>query len=182
MTSMVSNRSASTLWIMLLTLVSTVATLALACATPYAALAALAATRMRLRDGVLLMAAAWGASQAVGFCVLGYPHRTSTFLWGAVLGLAAIAGVVAARFAAQRIPARHGAVTLAIALVVATIAIKAVVLMGALNLGGVAITLSPSLTFQSFVRNAAFLIGLVGVYRLARRVGMPAPALRAASV
>ena len=48
MTSMVSNRSASTLWIMLLTLVSTVATLALACATPYAALAALAATRMRL--------------------------------------------------------------------------------------------------------------------------------------
>ena len=47
-----SDRGASALWVSLLTAASTTATLALACATPFPALAALAAVHMRRRDGV----------------------------------------------------------------------------------------------------------------------------------
>uniref|UniRef100_UPI0038B28396 hypothetical protein n=1 Tax=Staphylococcus aureus TaxID=1280 RepID=UPI0038B28396 len=78
-------------------------TLALACATPFTALAALAATQLRARDGILLMIASWAVSQATGFCLLGYPHTLSTMLWGVALGMAAVAGVVAARAAADRL-------------------------------------------------------------------------------
>ena len=63
----ISKRGASALWVALLTAASTATTLALACATPFPSLAALAAVHMRQRDGVALMLLAWLASQGVGF-------------------------------------------------------------------------------------------------------------------
>ncbi|WP_217429807.1 hypothetical protein, partial [Sphingomonas bacterium] len=93
MTPSTTSRGAIALWIVLLTLASTGTTWALACMTPFAALAALAATHLRRRDGAALMLVTWGVSQAVGFGVLHYPHDPKTIEWGAALGLAALGAV-----------------------------------------------------------------------------------------
>ena len=162
---------ASTTWILLLTIASTATTLALACATPFPALAALAAVHMRRSDGVLLMIAAWVASQAVGFCVLGYPHDAKTFEWGAAIGIGAIAGVLAAGAVRKGSPA----VRLVLAYVAAFAAFKVAILLASLALGGVGTALSVDIMMRQFVRNGAILIGLLALYHALTAVGVPAP-------
>lgn len=169
-----SERGASTLWIMLLTIASTLATLALACATPFTALAALAATQMRARDGLLLIGATWVASQAVGFCVLDYPRDPKTIAWGLAIGAGAVAAVLAGRWAAARAGGRGGIVRLAVAYVAATLAYKGVLALASLGLGGIGIALSPTYALQQFVRNGAFLVGLAALYRVLVAIGVPA--------
>ena len=162
---------ASTTWILLLTIASTATTLALACATPFPALAALAAVHMRRSDGVLLMIAAWVASQAVGFCVLGYPQDAKTFEWGAAIGIGAIAGVLAAGAVRKGSPA----VRLVLAYVAAFAAFKVAILLASLALGGVGTALSVDIMMRQFVRNGAILIGLLALYHALTAVGVPAP-------
>ena len=100
MTSTVSKPGASALWILLLTAASTVTTLLLACATPFPALAALAAVHMRRADGVALMLAAWAAAQAVGWFVLGYPHDPQSLAQAAAVAASAVGGTLLAGIAA----------------------------------------------------------------------------------
>ena len=165
---------ASTLWIMLLTLASTATTLVLACATPFTALAALAATQMRARDGVLLMLAAWASSQLVGFCVLDYPRDAKTIAWGFALGVAAVTCVVAARLVVDRLPSRSALLQIVAAYLVASVAFKLVILLWSFGLGGVETTLSPSINARQLVRNGAILAGLYGFYRALVALGVPA--------
>lgn len=176
-----SENGASTLWIMLLTIASTLATLALACATPFTALAALAATQMRARDGLLLIVATWIASQAVGFCVLGYPHDPKTIAWGAAIGAAAVVSVPAGRWAAARAGGHGELVRLTLAYLAATLAYKAALVVASLGLGGVGIALSPTYALQQFVRNGAFLVALTLLYRALVAVGVPVPSRRVAA-
>lgn len=165
--------AASTLWIMLLTLASTIGTLALACATPFTALAALTATQMRRRDALMLMIGTWGASQAVGFGILDYPTDARTLAWGGAIGLAAVAAALAARPAAALAPGGTAG-RLATGYVAAAIAYQAVIAIAALGLGGIAISLSPSLFAEQFVRNAAILVALYALYRGLTAIGVPA--------
>lgn len=165
------DHGASALWVLLLTAASTITTLALACATPFPALAALAATQMRARDGVALILVAWAASQAVGFGLLGYPHDPRTLLWGAALGLAAVASVGAAR---ATLPlAQPGAARLVAAFLLAGLAFKAVVALAALALGGLDIALSPAVAARQFVRDGAVLVALLLLYRGLVSAGLP---------
>ena len=174
MTNDFTTRRASTLWILLLTIASTVTTLALACATPFPALAALAAIHMKRRDGIALIGASWLASQVVGFCVLDYPRDASTFAWGAAIGLAALASVLVAGSAAK-VVARHGYVAqLAAAYVGGFLAFKATIALASLGLGGAGIALSLPLMAEQFARNAAILVGLLALYRGLVAVGLPA--------
>ncbi|WP_380872231.1 hypothetical protein ACFB49_31730 [Sphingomonas sp. DBB INV C78] len=175
MTKSLVEKRASTLWIMLLTIASTVTTLALACATPFPALSALAALHMRRSDGVWLAVAAWVASQAVGFGLLGYPHDPSTLGWGIGLGCAAVISALAAHAVADRFAGLGIAIRLGLAYVAGFIAFKAVIALFALKLGGMAISLSPSLMVEQFARNAAILLGLLALYRGLVAIGMPAP-------
>lgn len=168
----ISNRGASTLWIMLLTGASTATTLALACATPFTALAALAATRMHARDGMLLMLACWGASQIVGFCVLDYPRDARTMAWGVALGTGALAALGAARVAARF--GRGPIVQLILAYLAASIGFKLVILLWSFGLGGVATALSPAINARQLIRNGAILVGLLGLYAGLVRLGVPA--------
>lgn len=174
MTNDFTGRRASTLWIMLLTVASVLTTLALACATPFAALAALAAVHLKRRDGLALIGASWLASQAVGFCVLDYPRDAKTFAWGAAIGLAALASVLAAGWAAKAVT-RHGYIArIAAAYVGGFLAYKAALVIASLGLGGVGIALSPVYAFDQFVRNGAILIGLLALYRGLVAIGVPA--------
>ncbi len=181
MTNEMSARGASTLWILLLTAVSTITTLVLACATPFPALAALAAVHMHRRDGVLLMLAAWAVSQGIGFGMLHYPHDATTLGWAVALGTAAIVSALAASSIAGRLSSAFP-VRLALAYVAGFVAFKAIVFLWSLGLGGAATALSPSIMANQFLRNGAILIGLLILYRALVALGVPAaPSVRTAA-
>lgn len=181
MTTDLNTRGASTLWILLLTVASTVTTLALACATPFPALAALAAMHMRRRDGVALIGASWVASQAVGFCVLNYPRDVRTIAWGLAIGLSAVAAVLAADAVARALQ-RHGfALRLIAAYVAGLFGFKAGIALTSLVLGGGKLALSLPILADQFVRNGAILVGLLVLYRLLVTLGVPAAPTRLAA-
>ncbi|UYY59209.1 hypothetical protein [Sphingomonas sp. S2-65] len=180
MTELTASQRASTLWIMLLTVASTVTTLVFACATPFPALAALTAVHMRRVDGVALAAAAWVVSQAVGFGVLGYPHTASTMLWGAAIGVGAIVGALAAHEAAARVPGPFVA-RLAIAYLAAFAAFKLVILAVTLAKGDPCTAFTAEVLGRQLVRNAAILIGLLALYRGLIAIGVPAARTRPAT-
>ncbi len=80
---------------------SVLGSLFFACAAPFAAIGALAASKMGRTQGLALVVVSWLANQAVGFAILGYPMSTETFAWGGAIGLAAILGFAAARSAME---------------------------------------------------------------------------------
>lgn len=171
MTSLSSNR-ASTLWIMLLTVATTLSTLALACMTPFASLAAVAAVHMRRRDGVLVMLSTWLVNQAIGFGLMHYGGDPSTIAWGFGIGAATVAAVLSGGAAAARVVAYPA--KLAVAFVAAFVAFKAVLALCALGLGGIEETLAFRYTGPQIVREALFVVGLVALYRGLLALGVPA--------
>lgn len=180
MTDHVSHRRSTLIWVVLLTLASGATTLALACATPFAALAAVAATRMRARAGAALMLLAWAVSQGIGFGVLGYPHDPVTLLWGAAILSAALASIAAARVGAAAVQSSGGVVQVATAFGTGFIGYKAVLLGWSFVLGGVHVAASPYWTARQFGREAAILLGLLALYRLLVAAGVPAAGGRVA--
>lgn len=166
-------RDGSLLWIVLLSAASVLGSWALACATPFAALAALAATRMGRRDGLILMGVAWFASQAVGFGIHHYSHSPKTLMWGGAIGTAAIVSVLAARWAEGR-AGGGSAVRLFVAYLGAVVGYKGMLVLWSLALGGLSIALSPVYFAQGFVRDGAILIALLALYRGLVAIGVPA--------
>lgn len=164
---------ASLLWTLLLTGASTLTTLVLACATPFSALAALAALHMRRRDGISLMLVAWAASQITGFALLGHPHQPTTFGWAFGLGAAAMASGYSAYWAIDRLGTAPFAARLAVAYAAAFIAFKLVVLAFAFGLGGVESTIDPAIMLRQVLRNGAILMFLLGAYHALVGLGVP---------
>jgi len=91
------------LWIALIGIASILLSRAFACATPFAALATLSAFTLRGREAVALVALVWLTNQVVGFGVLHYPWTLATFAWGAAIGVAALAGLIAAGEVVRRV-------------------------------------------------------------------------------
>lgn len=170
-----SERGASALWVSMFTGASTATTIALACATPFPALAALAAVHMRRRDGLALLFLAWAASQFVGFFLLGYPRDGSTLAWGIGLGTAAAGSALASYAALRALDYRSVAARLGLAYAAGFTAFKGIILLWALALGGLHTVMAPDLLAEQFVRNGAILIGLYVLYRALVAVGVPAP-------
>lgn len=75
---------------------ATLFSFALACATPFAALAVVAALTMKRRDAIVTVLLAFAVNQAIGFGFLDYPRDASTIAWGAGIGVAALASLFAA--------------------------------------------------------------------------------------
>lgn len=175
MTDTISRARASTLWILLLTAASTATTLALACATPFPSLAALAAVHMRRRDGIALMLTAWAASQLVGFLLLAYPHDIRTLGWIPGLATAAVGSALGAYAALGRVGNAPVPVRLAAAYAAGFVAFKLVVLAWAFLLGGVASAIDPDVMLRQLLRNGAILVGLYLLYRALTALGVPAP-------
>lgn len=84
-------------WPALLGLVAFVGTLASACATPFVALAVLAAVTMPPRTAWMTVTIMWLINQTLGFTVLGFPHTAQTVAWGGVIGLSAGVALMIAR-------------------------------------------------------------------------------------
>jgi hypothetical protein len=77
-------------WIATLTVATIASTVIFACATPFAALAALAALYMNRRDAFIVTGLTWATNQVVGYGFLNYPHSWDSFAWGVAIGVGAI--------------------------------------------------------------------------------------------
>lgn len=166
--------SIALLWIVLLTAASALTTWALACGTPFAALAALAAVHMRRQDGIMLVVVAWLISQVLGFTLLGYPQDAGTIAWGFGIGAAAVGSALAARWTPVRRFDLPKAAALAVRFVAAFVGYSAVLALFASVLGGLHVTLDPINLAGQFARDGAILIGLAAFARCLLTLGVPA--------
>ncbi len=123
-------------WLGLLIVSSIVFTLAFACAVPFAAIAAATALTLARRDALILTAGVWLANQLTGFLFLHYPFDTNTLLWGAALGIVALASLCAARITAARLRHMNPLVCCTLACLAAFVAYEASCYGFALLLGG----------------------------------------------
>jgi hypothetical protein len=97
-------------WGGILTVLTVASTLAVACGTPFAALATLAALFLPRRDAFVLIAVNWVANQAIGFGLLHYPLNWDCYRGGINLGIAALLSTMAALLAQAAL--RNAATTL----------------------------------------------------------------------
>ncbi|MET1414412.1 hypothetical protein ABVF61_19230 [Roseibium sp. HPY-6] len=102
----VQQRSTAILWPVALVAAAVLFSFALACAMPFAAIGALAALVLPPREALVTAIFGWLVNQVIGFGFLGYPTDLTTLAGGAVLGLSAVAAVMAA-LVGQRQLARH---------------------------------------------------------------------------
>jgi hypothetical protein len=160
------------LWILLLTAASVFVTLGMACATPFAALAALAALHMSRRDGLALVGIAWLADQAVGYGLLQYPRTAGSVAWGVILGVAAVVALLAARVLAERLRARGLLGAGAAAFAGAFVAYQAVLVASTATLPSGAEALSLPVVGWVLRVNLLSLAGLLILYRLALWIGL----------
>jgi hypothetical protein len=84
------------------------------CATPFAALATLAALTASRRSALLFVGSVWLANQIVGFVFLNYPLDQETIAWGAMLGVSAFLALFAARAVLNRLQSSDAILTASI--------------------------------------------------------------------
>jgi hypothetical protein len=167
------------LWPALLVAASVAFNLGFACAVPFAAFGAAAALTLSRRDGVLLMGALWLANQLTGFAVLGYPWTTTTFEWGAVLGVVAVLTTVGARAVVEQIDGCGTVLGTLVAFVAAFLVYEGVLFaVSATLLGGTEIYTMGIMTRILLINAAAFggllVLGHVAMLAgLSRRSALP---------
>jgi hypothetical protein len=103
------------IWIALLVAASIAFSLGFACATPFAAFAAVAALTMNRRGAMLLVGLVWLANQGIGFGVLHYPWTLDCLAWGVGLGIVALLSVLGAEYGAKHFIALNGIVASTVA-------------------------------------------------------------------
>lgn len=162
-------------WLAALVVASVAFTLGFACAVPFAAFAAAAATTLSRREALLLTVAVWLANQIVGFTVLGYPWVANTIAWGATLGVVAVATTAAAVWSNGKF-----ADLAALPRTIAVFAAAFVVYEGLLfivsqtSLGG-SENFTPGIAAYILTLNAVALAGLAALHRLATAAGFIVP-------
>ncbi|MEM6848306.1 MAG: hypothetical protein AAF580_09565 [Pseudomonadota bacterium] len=143
--------------------------LALACAAPFAGLAATAALFLSPRHTLAAAVAGWAANQAVGYGLLGYPMDAESFAWGAVLGVSAVAAAAAA-LASMRMA--HAVIAPALAFLLAFAAQQATVFAATAILPSHHDAFAPSVIAALFATNALAFALLAGSVFAAQRTMM----------
>ena len=161
----VDARIAPLFCLLLLTTACGLASFAFACATPFAAFAALAGAILPLSSALPVVAAAWIVNQAIVFGVLGYPVELNTFLWGFAIGAAALIATAVSALVLGLLPAIGRPIELALTLLAAYVAYEVVLFAFTPVLGG-----SGAFTVAIIARmgllNVLWMIGLVAAHEL----------------
>ncbi len=168
----VEPRLAPLFCLVLLTGACALASLAFACATPFAAFAVVASSMLPLALALLVTAGAWIVNQAIGLGVLGYPLDSNTVFWGFAIGVAALLATAESKILLHSQRSSSPA-ALGVALFGAYAAYEVVLFAFGLLLGG-----TSAFNFPIIVRlgilNLLWLIGLVAAceaFRLLRSFG-----------
>lgn len=167
-----SSALARNIWVGTMAGSSTIASLLLACATPFPSLAALAATQVSRRDGLILMFVAWFAAQAVTFITHGYPAEPASMVWPLALGTAAVASLLSAEVAARALGNRHGMLKAGASYVAAFAGFKLGVLLWVSLLDHGWAAFSGEVLLRQFVRYGAIFAGLMAAQHLLERAGI----------
>jgi hypothetical protein len=163
----VAHRHAPLFCLALLTVCCVLASFALACATPFAAFAVVAAAMLPIRTAAIVVACAWLVNQAIGFGALHYPIDGTTALWGLTIGISALVSTLIAA-AALRILPRHGTpLALALALLCAYGAYEVTLLAATAFLGGAGGFTTAIIARLGFL-NFAWLMALVAACEIVR--------------
>jgi hypothetical protein len=157
-------------WIAIVTASMIAFSFCFACATPLAAVAALAGSRMSLKDGAAVIIAAWLADQLIGYLVLGYPRTWDSFAWGATIGAASLLAGLAAASAARTV--RQWWLSPCAALLAAFSVYEGALFAATVVLPSCAGAFSPSVIAHIQAINAGALVGLVAIHWLAASVGL----------
>jgi hypothetical protein len=165
----VEARHASIFCFALLTISCALASFALACATPFAAFAVIAAATLPLGPALLVVTGAWLVNQSIGFGALHYPIHASTIAWGFVIGAAVLAATAVSAAVLRALAPNRTPLVLALALVSAYCAYELALLAATPLLGGAgAFTLA--IVARLGLLNIASLIGLVVTCEIVRLV------------
>jgi hypothetical protein len=151
----------------LLTISCALASFALACATPLAAFAVVAAATLSLRPALSVVAGAWFVNQTIGFGALHYPVDASTIAWGLVIGFAALAATAASTVALRAVPRMRWPLALGLALLCAYGVYETALFAATAFLGG-AEAFTPDIVGRLGLLNVAWLIGLVAACEIVR--------------
>jgi hypothetical protein len=146
-------------FLLLVTAACALASLAFACATPFAAFAALAGIMLPLSAALPVVAAAWVVNQAIGFGMLGYPMEMNTLLWGLAIWVAALAATIAAAQAVRLGPTAGRIAVLAAALI-AAYATYEIVLFAFTPVLGDGNAFRPAIVARLGLLNVVWMIGL----------------------
>lgn len=161
---------AQALWIALLVASAALLSGPLACATPFAAFAALAAITQPRRHAALVAASAWLANQLVGFTMLNYPVTFDSLIWSAILLASMLATAVAVQAVGRRLE-RFGAVApLAAGLVASQLVFRGLMIVAASIKGGIEGFTIENLVYLSELDFATF-VGLLAIAEIAAFVG-----------
>ena len=157
----------------LLTVSCALASFALACATPFAAFAVIAAAMLPLRPALLVVGGAWLVNQGIGFGALHYPVNTNTMLWGLAIGVAALAATAVAAVIPRLMPQGRTplafALVLALALACAYGAYELALFAATPFLGGTG-SFTTAIIGRIGLLNVAWLIGLVATCEIVRLI------------
>ena len=169
--NMVSAALARNVWVGTMAGVSTIAALLLACGTPFPSLAALAATQVSRRTGLMLMAVAWFAAQAVTFVT----HGTGSMVWPFALATAAVVSLLSARAVARTMESRPAAARMSASYVAAFVGFKLGILAWVALLDHGWSAFSGEVLLRQFVRYGAIFAGLLAAQALLARAGLRLP-------
>jgi len=150
----------------LLTVSCALASFALACATPFAAFAVVAAATLR-RQALLVVTGAWLVNQTIGFGALHYPIDASTVAWGFVIGAAALAATAVSSMVLRALPATRTSLALALTLVCAYGAYELVLFATTPVLGGAG-AFTAAIVARLGGLNVLWLVGLVAACEIVR--------------
>jgi hypothetical protein len=151
----------------LVTFSCALASFALACATPFAAFAVVAAAMMPLRPALLVVTGAWLVNQAIGFGALHYPVDVNTIHWGLAIGGAALVATLVSAFLLRALPKVRTPFALALALICAYATYQLALFATTPFLGGEA-AFTAAIVGRLGLLNMSWLIGLVAVCEIAR--------------
>jgi len=165
----VESRYAALFSFALLTVSCALASFALACATPFAAFAVIAAAMLPLRPALLVVTGAWLVNQGIGFGALHYPIDGNTMLWGLTIGIAALAATAISAAILRSLPQSGTPLALALALIGGYGAYELALLAATPFLGG-AENFTAAIVAQIGLSSAAWLIGLVAACEVFRLV------------
>jgi hypothetical protein len=156
------------IWIALIATSGVCLSSVFACATPFAALAALAALKLGRRDTIAVPGLVWLANQVIGYGFLGYPWTWVSLAWGLAIGGSTALAVVAA---AALSTARPAPLAVSLPFVAAFTAFELGLYVTGFVLPGSDGAFSAAVIGHVFLINAVTLCCLMAAYHLAMLVG-----------
>jgi hypothetical protein len=164
-----STRAVNALWIVLIVTSGTCLSTFFACATPFAALATLAALKLGRRDAITVIGLVWLANQAIGYGLLGYPWTWDSAAWGLAIGASAGLAFLAARGLSTTRPAP---LAVSLPFVAAFAAFELGLYVAGFALPGAEGAFSASIVGHVFLINTLTVCGMMAVYQLALVSGL----------